>query len=102
MDPVGEQAHHTERARVTRGLSRQRVNEPLDALCASGVVRVRSGGVRALDLARLATLTRSGLKAPGKCDAGQRAQYQGQAGWLGHWVRFAQGERGIGGIGDTL
>jgi len=35
------------------GLSRQRVNEALNALQATGVIRVEYGGVRVLDLARL-------------------------------------------------
>jgi DNA-binding GntR family transcriptional regulator len=35
------------------GLSRQRVNEALRALQASGVIRVEYGGVRVLDLERL-------------------------------------------------
>ena len=35
------------------GLSRQRVNEALNALQAAGVIRVEYGGVRVLDLERL-------------------------------------------------
>jgi CRP/FNR family transcriptional regulator, cyclic AMP receptor protein len=39
------------------GLSRQRVNEALNALQAAGVIRVEYGGVRVLDLARLRSYT---------------------------------------------
>ena len=35
------------------GLSRQRINEALNALQASGVIHVEYGGVRVLDLDRL-------------------------------------------------
>ena len=35
------------------GLSRQRVNEALNALAAAGLIRVEYGGVRVLDLAGL-------------------------------------------------
>jgi CRP/FNR family transcriptional regulator, cyclic AMP receptor protein len=40
------------------GLSRQRVNEALNALQAAGVIRVEYGGVRVLDLERLRTYQR--------------------------------------------
>jgi CRP/FNR family transcriptional regulator, cyclic AMP receptor protein len=42
------------------GLSRQRVNEALNALQLAGVIRVEYGGVRVLDLERLRAYTRAG------------------------------------------
>ena len=45
------------------GLSRQRVNEALNALQAAGVIQVEYGGVRVLDLERLRTYRRTGLRA---------------------------------------
>jgi CRP/FNR family transcriptional regulator, cyclic AMP receptor protein len=44
------------------GLSRQRVNEALNALQSAGVIRVEYGGVRVLDLERLRTYQRSSLR----------------------------------------
>ncbi|MBP7567049.1 MAG: winged helix-turn-helix domain-containing protein, partial [Burkholderiaceae bacterium] len=43
------------------GLSRQRVNEALNALQAAGAIRIEYGGVRVLDLAAL----RSSVSASG-------------------------------------